>query len=64
VTRRGRPPLPRGVVAFDAPDWQPPKAVVLDTNVVAEALLPNEQEHHPCLALLERLADRGTALVF
>jgi predicted nucleic acid-binding protein len=52
------------VLAFDAPDWQPPKAVVLDTNVVAEALLPNEQEHNPCLALLERLSDRGTAVVF
>jgi len=64
VTRRGRPPLPRGVLAFDAPDWQPPKAVVLDTNVVAEALLPNEQEHRPCVALLERLADHGTAVVF
>ena len=52
------------MLAFDAPDWQPPKAVVLDTNVVAEALLPNEQEHRPCLALLERLADRGVAIVF
>lgn len=50
--------------AFDAPDWEPPKAVVLDTNVVAEALLPNEQEHQPCVALLERLADTGTAVVF
>ena len=44
MTQQGRPPLPRGVIAFDAPDWQPPKAVVLDTNVVAEALLPNEHE--------------------
>jgi predicted nucleic acid-binding protein len=52
------------VIAFDAPDWQPPKAVVLDTNVVAEALLPNEHEHQPCLALLEHLADAGTAVVF
>jgi predicted nucleic acid-binding protein len=52
------------VLAFDAPDWQPPDAVVIDTNVVAEALLPNEPEHRPCLALLERLADRGTTVVF
>jgi predicted nucleic acid-binding protein len=52
------------VLAFDAPNWEPPKAVVLDTNVVAEALLPNEQEHGPCLVLLERLADCGTAVVF
>jgi predicted nucleic acid-binding protein len=61
---RGRPPLPRGVLAFDAPGWEPPEAVVLDTNVVAEALLPKEPEHSPCLAVLERLADSGTAVVF
>jgi predicted nucleic acid-binding protein len=64
VAPRGRPPLPRGVFAFDAPDWEPPEAVVLDTNVVAEALLPNEPEHAPCLAVLERLADSGAYVVF
>jgi len=64
VAARGRPPLPRGVFAFDAPGWEPPKAVVLDTNVVAEALLPNEPEYYPCLAVLERLADSGTTVVF
>lgn len=64
MARRGRPPLPRGVLAFDAPDWRPPKAVVLDTNVVAEALLPNEPEHEPCVELLERLTNEGTAVVF
>lgn len=61
---RGRPPLPRGVVAFDDPGWEPPEAVVLDTNVVADALLPKEPEHRPCLAVLERLADSGTTVVF
>jgi predicted nucleic acid-binding protein len=61
---RGRPPLPRGVLAFDDPEWEPPEAVVLDTNVVADALLPKEPEHPPCLALLERLADSGTTVVF
>ncbi len=39
---RGRPPLPRGVLAFDAPGWEPPRAVVLDTSVVVGALLPNQ----------------------
>lgn len=64
MAQRGRPPLPRGVLAFDAPDWEPPKAVVLDTNVVAEALLPNQPEHAVCLALLRRFAAEGTAIVF
>jgi predicted nucleic acid-binding protein len=61
---RGRPPLPRGVFAFDAPGWEPPKAVVLDTNVVAEALLPKQPEHEACLAVLERLGTEGSTVVF
>jgi|SRR5665213_1477252 len=61
---RGRPPLPRGVFAFDAPGWEPPKAVVLDTNVVAEALLPKQPEHDACLAVLERLGTAGTSITF
>lgn len=64
MVARGRPPLPRGVLAFDAPEWEPPETVVLDTNVVAEALLPKEPEHFPCLAVLERLATSGTTVVF
>lgn len=59
VAARGRPPLPRGVLAFDAPEWQPPKVVLLDTNVVAEALLANQPEHSACLAVLERLDAEG-----
>lgn len=61
---RGRPPLPRGVLAFDAPEWQPPKTVLLDTNVVAEALLANQPEHDVCLAVLERLGTEGTTVMF
>jgi len=61
---RGRPPLPRGVFAFDTPGWEPPKAVVLDTNVVVEALLPKQPEHSSCLDVLERLGDSGTPVVF
>jgi predicted nucleic acid-binding protein len=64
VAVSGRPPLPRGVLAFDAPGWEPPEAVVLDTNVVAEALLSKEPEHSPCLVVLELLADSGTTVVF
>jgi predicted nucleic acid-binding protein len=64
MAQRGRPPLPRGVLAFDAPDWEPPKAVVLDTNVVAEALLPNQPEHAACRTLLRQFAEESTAVVF
>jgi hypothetical protein len=52
MAQGGRPPLPRGVFAFDEPDWKPPKAAVLDINVVAEALLPNQPEHAVCAAVL------------
>lgn len=52
------------MLAFDAPEWRLPPAVVLDTNVVAEALLPNEPEHTACRALLRRFAAEGTAVVF
>jgi hypothetical protein len=61
---RGRPPLPRGVFAFDAPGWEPPRAVVLDTNVVADALLPKQAEHDACLDVLERLGTAGTSITF
>jgi predicted nucleic acid-binding protein len=61
---RGRPPLPRGVFAFDAPGWEPPRAVVLDTNVVVEALLPKQSEHQACLAVLERLGTAGASVTF
>jgi predicted nucleic acid-binding protein len=52
------------VLAFDTPEWQPPKAVLLDTNVVAEALLANQPEHTACLAVLERLGAEGTTVMF
>lgn len=52
------------MLAFDDPSWSPPEAVLLDTNVAAEALLPNEPEHGACAALMRRLADAGTTVVF
>ncbi len=60
----GRPPLPRGVFAFDAPDWQPPETVLLDTSVVAEAMLPKQPEHSICLDVLERLGAHGSTVLF
>ncbi len=64
MAQRGRPPLPRGVLAFDAPEWQPPEAVVLDTNVVAEALLPNQPEHAACAAVIQQFVSAGTTVMF
>jgi predicted nucleic acid-binding protein len=52
------------VLAFDDPAWSAPATVLLDTNVAAEALLPNEPEHAACAALMRRLADTGTTVVF
>ncbi len=52
------------VVAFDAPRWDPPTAVVIDTNVVAEAFLTDELEHRECDALFRRFADERTTVVF
>jgi predicted nucleic acid-binding protein len=64
VAVRGRPPLPRGVFAFDAPGWQPPEMVLLDTSVVAEALIVNQPEHSICLDVLELLASNGSTVLF
>lgn len=60
----GRPPLPRGVHAFDEPGWTCPAAIVLDTNVVAEALLPSGPDHVACSALINTLKPSGAVVVF
>lgn len=52
------------VLAFDAPDWEPPEAAVIDTNVVAEMMLPDEAEHASCDVVLRRLVDAKTVVVF
>jgi predicted nucleic acid-binding protein len=52
------------VFAFDAQEWRLPDAVLVDTNVVAEALLPNEPEHAACAAVLKRLGDEDTTVIF
>jgi predicted nucleic acid-binding protein len=64
VAPRGRPPLPRGVFAFDAPGWEPPTAVVLDTSVVVGALIAKQPDHEACLAVLKCFADSATTVVF
>ncbi|MFL5818212.1 MAG: type II toxin-antitoxin system VapC family toxin [Conexibacter sp.] len=51
-------------VAFDGPSWKPPESVVLDTNVVAEALLEHETEHVACDAVLRHLGVARTLVVF
>jgi predicted nucleic acid-binding protein len=51
-------------MAFDDDGWRPPGTALLDTNVVAEALLPNEPEHAQCASVLHRLAEAGTTVVF
>jgi predicted nucleic acid-binding protein len=52
------------VVAFDAPSWDPPAAVVVDTNVAAEALLRRESEHASCDEAFHRMSTAGTLVVF
>ncbi|HEU4703650.1 MAG TPA: type II toxin-antitoxin system VapC family toxin [Conexibacter sp.] len=52
------------VVAFDAREWEPPGALVVDTNVVAEALLRREPEHDVFDALFRRLIQARTLVVF
>lgn len=64
MSPRGRPPLPRSVFAFDIADWVTPEAVVLDSSVVAEFLLPSQAEHAQCVSLFEKLVVRQTAVVF
>lgn len=64
MARRGRPPVERGVLSFQAPDWSPPEALLLDTSVVVEALLPSEPGHVACVAFLRRLAASGCLVVF
>lgn len=52
------------MVAFDAAAWEPPTAVVLDTSVIAEALLEREPEQSSCRELIEQLIARRTLVVF
>jgi predicted nucleic acid-binding protein len=64
VARRGRPPLPRGIRSFEAPDWQPPEAILLDTTIVVDALLPAQKNHQACVAFFDAVAQSECTLVF
>ena len=55
--------LNRSVVAFDAHDWTPPQLAVVDTNVIAEALVEDQPEHPECARLVKRL-EESTTIVF
>jgi predicted nucleic acid-binding protein len=48
------------VVAFDAVDSEPPDAVVIDTNVVAEMMPPDEVEYASCDAVFRQLVETET----
>ena len=61
---RGRPPLERGVLAFDVPGLVVPEAVVLDTSFVVEALLPSQPHYLGCRSFLERLMLSHALVVF
>ncbi len=52
------------MLAFDDPAWSPPKAVLLDTSVVVEALLPSQPEHAACADVMRRLADARSRVIF
>lgn len=62
--QRGRPPLPRGIKSFEASDWVPPEAILLDTTVVVEALLPAEKNHAACVAFFQSAVEAECTLVF
>lgn len=64
MARRGRPPAPREVFSFEDPAWSPPAAMVLDTSVVVEAMLPSQPSSKACQLFLERLVASGCAVVF
>jgi len=64
VGQRGRPPLPRGIKSFEASDWVPPEAILLDTTVVVEALLPAEKNHAACVAFFQSAVEAECTLVF
>ena len=49
-------PSSRGIHAFDRAAVLP-RRLALDTTLVVEALIENEEHHSECAAFLERLAD-------
>ena len=64
MSPRGRPALPRGVEAFDAPGHRPPEQAVLDTSFVVDALLVGQPRHPAAYRYLLLLAAVGTNVYF
>lgn len=64
MATRGRPRTPRGVLAFDSPTWQAPRALSLDTSLVAPAFVQNTPLHAECQGLLLKLVTAGSLIVF
>ena len=60
----GRPLLHRGVFSFEAADRSPPEAMLLDTSVVVEALLPSEANHRACAGFLKRIVESQCTVIF
>jgi len=64
VAALGRPPLPRNVFSFEAPDRPIPDLVTLDTSFVVNALLSAERHHIAARQFLQILATNNTTLVY
>ncbi len=64
MARRGRPPLPRGIFSFEPDEWTPPAALLLDTTIVVEALLPSQPYHAACVAFFKRIGASESTLIF
>lgn len=60
----GRPRLPRGINDFNSTGWSAPDAVVLDTSVIVEFLLPSQRAHEQWRGFFRECADHGTLFVF
>lgn len=64
MPKPGRPPLPRGIESFEPEGWQPPEALLLDTTIVVEALLPSQPHHAGCLAFFNKIGASSSTLIF
>lgn len=62
--QRGRPPLPRGIKSFEASEWVPPEAILLDTTIVVDALSPAQKDHEACAAFFDAVVNARCTLVF
>jgi predicted nucleic acid-binding protein len=64
LARRGRPPLPRGVLSFESDGWSPPAELLLDTTIVVEALLSSQPNYAACFGFFEAVAASKSTVIF